>query len=117
MSSRQAPGAQATTRKGEPCSCASCTVPPPTRAMPACLSCLPAVHVIRMCRRRLAYALKMQCLRSHLNGEKQSSKAGGAHELLSKASSKAKPRQTAQEQAGGDQEDDGNMKPLKGEPV
>ena len=117
MPSRQGPGAQATTRKGEPCSCASCTVPLPTQAMPACLSCLPAVHAIRICRRRLAHALKMQCLRSDLSGEKHSSKAGGALRAPSKASSKAMARQRAQEQAGGDEENDGNMKPLKGEPL
>ena len=64
----------------------------------------------------MAHALKKQRLRSPLNGKQQSSEAAGAHDLPGKASSKVRPLQKAQEQAGGDQEDDGNMKPLKGEP-
>ena len=66
-------------------------MPLPTWAMPACLSWLPGVHGMRTCRRHLAHALKKQCLRSQLNGDKQSSKAGSAHEMPSKASSKAGP--------------------------
>ena len=65
----------------------------------------------------MAHALKKHCLRSPLHGEQQSNEAAGAHKLPSKASSKARPLQKAQEPAGGDQQDDGSMKPLKGEPI